>query len=492
MSPKGAESPSIVWFRRDLRLADQPALAEAVRRGGPILPVFIVTPDDEEGWARDASRRWWLPLALEALDRELAARGARLLVRRGEALSTLRELVRELGAGAVFWNRRYEPGIVARDGELKAALRGDGVEVRSFGAGLLVEPWEVATRTGDPYRVFTPFWRTALAGLRDVKPLPAPEGLRAVREVGGSSFPPVERTVRRMLRYDAPPEARLGECWTPGIPGAQARLEVFLRSGLTEYGALRDRPDRAGTSRLSPHLHFGEIGPAEVWRRVRTALEAGGEGKDHPFLTELGWREFAHHLLYHAPESVRRPLRPEFERFPWRNDPEQLSAWKEGRTGYPFVDAGMRELLATGWMHNRVRMVVASFLVKHLLLPWWEGAQWFEDRLVDADLANNTLGWQWVAGSGADAAPYFRIFHPVRQGERHDPEGAYVRQWVPELSRIRGTGIHAPWELPEQVLAEAGVRLGRDYPEPLVEHRAARERALAAWSAVREGTAGRG
>ena len=484
-------TPSIVWFRTDLRLSDHPALYAASERGGGIIPLFILPGGAEEGEAAPGgAARWWLHHSLDSLSNDLLARGSRLVLREGGALQVLRELVREVGAGAVFWNRRYEPRIVERDGGIKAALREMGVEVRSFGAAVLREPWEVATQQGDPYRVFTPYWRASLALGDPGAPLPvprkwaAPEPWPESRSLESFGLEPRHGWARRFP-----------ELWSPGQAGARKRLDGFVDKGLGGYGELRDFPGASGTSHLSPHLHFGEVSPREVWYAAEHALrgvagpaptsQIDADWRAHPFLTELGWREFAHHILYHFPESVTSPLRPEFARFPWLEDTGTLEAWQRGRTGYPLVDAGMRQLWAVGWMHNRVRMIVASFLVKHLLLPWQEGARWFLDTLVDADLASNTLGWQWSAGCGVDAAPYFRIFNPVRQGERFDPEGHYVREWIPELARLDRRWIHAPWGAPEKVLRDAGVILGENYSHPIVDHPAARARALAAWERMR-------
>jgi len=481
------ETPSIVWFRTDLRLSDHPALHAASERGGGILPLFILPCEAEEREAAPGgAARWWLHHSLASLSSDLQARGSRLVLREGRALAVLLTLVQEVGAGAVYWNRRYEPRIVERDGGIKAALREVGLEVRSFGSTVLREPWEVATKQGDPYRVFTPYWRASLALGDPGAPLPVPRKWASPGEWPES---------RSLESFRLEPRhgwaRRFPELWRPGQSGARERLDGFVSHGLSGYSELRDVPGAPGTSRLSPHLHFGEMGPREVWHAVREAAGAGATGKSgtdwraHPFLTELGWREFAHHLLYHFPDTVTSPLRPEFEDFPWIEDAGALAAWQQGRTGYPLVDAGMRQLWAVGWMHNRVRMIVASFLVKHLLQPWQEGARWFMDTLVDADLASNTLGWQWSAGCGADAAPYFRVFNPVRQGERFDPEGHYIREWIPELARLDRRWIHAPWGAPEAVLRGAGVTLGEDYPHPIVDHPAARARALAAWARMR-------
>jgi deoxyribodipyrimidine photo-lyase len=475
---------TLVWFQADLRIADNPALHAAARRGSPIIPVYIWAPEEEGGWAPGGASRWWLHHSLLSLEADLRNRGSRLVIRRGRSLEVLRTLAQESRASAVFWNRRYEPAAVGREREIAGRLRADGLTVESFNAALLFEPSHVQTRQGRPFQVFTPFWRACLAQPEPALPVRAPRELSAPRR-----WPQSLRVDNLALEPRHEWTAGLRAAWRPGAAGAANRLRRFLREALASYGEGRDRPDRAGTSRLSPHLHFGEISPRQIWhavqRRVRRSRRGATQGAQ-AFLRELGWREFAHHLLFHFPHTPDRPLRREFARFPWRKDRTALKAWQRGQTGYPLVDAGMRELWATGWMHNRVRMIVASFLVKHLLLPWRAGARWFWDTLVDADLANNTLGWQWVAGCGADAAPFFRIFNPVTQGEKFDPQGDYVRRWVPELARLRARWIHKPWAAPPHVLREAGVMLGRTYPEPIVDHAAARHRALAAWGKIRK------
>jgi deoxyribodipyrimidine photo-lyase len=425
---------TIVWFRNDLRLADNPALAEAAARG-PVVPVYIWAPEEEGEWPPGAASRWWLHRSLHALDRSLRACGSQLVVRRGPTDKALASLLRETGAASVVWNRRYEPAAIARDTELKRRLP----RAASFGAGLLREPWTVATRTGGPYQVFTPFWRALQALGEPDAPLPA------LRPAAPSQWPQSLTIEQLGLRPAISWDAGLAETWTPGEPGARDRLEQF-RDHATGYD--RDHPSRS-TSRLSPHLHFGEISPRQAWQAVR---DAAGEAAT-PFLRQLAWREFAHHLLYHFPATPSQPLRPAYAGMPWRDDPAGLAAWQRGRTGYPLVDAGMRELWQTGWMHNRVRMVAASFLTKHLLIDWREGTRWFWDTLVDADLANNTLGWQWVAGSGADAAAYHRIFNPAAQADRFDGDGRYRARWLGDCEAV----------------------------SPIVDHAAARERALAAY-----------
>jgi deoxyribodipyrimidine photo-lyase len=437
-----------VWFRRDLRLADNPALRDAAA-AGPVIPVFVWSPQEDGEWAPGAASRWWLRRSLRALAGSLERRGLRLVIRRGSALDELRALAAETGAAGVHWNRLYEPAAETRDRMVEEALRSASVEPRSHNGALLAEPWEVTTRAGEPYRVFGPFWRACAARGAPPEPEPVP----AMRPP--ASWPSSLGVDDLDLEPATSWADGLAATWSPGEADAGRRLEEFLECGAEAYDRRRDRPDREGTSRLSPHLHFGEIGPRQIWH------ELAGRGRgDGRYLTELGWREFGHHLLHHFPDTPQRPLRPEFERMQWSGDDEDLEAWRRGRTGFPLVDAGMRQLWATGWMHNRVRMVAASFLVKDLLLPWQAGAKWFWDTLVDADLANNTLGWQWVAGCGADAAPFFRVFNPARQASAFDPDGAYVRRWIPEL----GTS---------------------EYPSPIVDHAWARRRALDAFGAIR-------
>jgi deoxyribodipyrimidine photo-lyase len=450
---------TIVWFRHDLRIDDNPALASAAKRGA-VVPVFIWAPDEEARWEPGAASRWWLHQSLEKLAASLEKLGTPLVIRRGPTLAALESLVKETGATHVAWNRRYEPAVIARDTAIKKKLAAAGLDVESFNGSLLFEPMHVATKEGKPYQVFTPFWRALLGRDEPAEPVAGPRKLAAaaaklktlgIDELG--LLPAIDWA------------GTMRKTWAPGEAGAKRRLEAFLAAGLGGYGSERDRPDHEGTSSLSPHLHLGEVSPRRVWHAVREAV--GGKpaakisGSPEVYLRELGWREFANHLLYHFPHTTDAPLRADYARFPWANDPVGLRAWQRGRTGFPIVDAGMRQLWATGWMHNRVRMIVASFLVKDLRVSWLEGAKWFWDTLVDADLAANTLGWQWAAGCGADAAPYFRIFNPTSQAEKFDPDGEYVRAWVD---------------------VEAA-----EYPEPIVDHAQARLRALEALKAVSRG-----
>ena len=475
---------TVVWFRQDLRLQDNPALAAALKNGGPVLPLYILDDAGEGDWPAGGATRWWLHHSLASLDASLRERGSRLVLAKGRSAAVLESLVKQTGATAVYWNRRYEPASIARDTKVKAGLVAGGIDTKSFNASLLFEPHTVQNKAGGPFQVFTPFWRHCLT-----LPVEAPVKLPAGKFPAPAKWPASlaldELKLKPVIQWDAGMEA----AWKPGEAAGLKRLKKFTTGAIADYNARRDLPEADGTSALSPHLHFGELGPRQVWAAVKSLSADSGvfpaNRGGQVFLTEVGWREFAHHLLFHFPQTPREPLRQDFKAFPWQKNAKQLRAWQRGLTGYPIVDAGMRQLWTTGWMHNRVRMIVASFLVKHLRLSWQEGAAWFWDTLVDADLANNTLGWQWSAGCGADAAPYFRIFNPILQGATFDPEGNYVRRWVPELAKMPAEFIHQPWAAPLHVLAEAGVTLGKDYPQPMVDHGEARTAALAALKSIR-------
>ena len=470
-------SIAIVWLRRDLRLADNPALSAALAAHKRILPVYIHAPDEEAPWAPGAASRWWLHHALADLSRQL---GGRLLIRSGESLAVLRELIAGSGAEAVYWNRLYEPALIERDTAIKQRLRDDGVKAESANAALLFEPWEVSNKQGKPFRVFTPFWKHLSAQGLPHRAGEAPTlARRLVSRSDLDGLAPVALD-RLGLLPEIDWDSGIAAHWTPTRGAAEGRLDEFLATDLARYEHGRDLPAKDQVSRLSPYLHFGQIGPREIVAACRAHEESAAA-----FLRELGWREFACYQLYHFPHTSDEPMDARFAGFPWRDDDAQLRAWQRGRTGIPMVDAGMRQLWATGTMHNRVRMIVASFLTKNLLLPWQAGARWFWDTLVDADLASNSLGWQWTAGSGADAAPYFRVFNPVLQGEKFDKRGDYVRRWVPELAGLPDKWLHKPWEAPAEVLEAAGVTLGRHYPQPLVDLKATRLRALDAWSRIK-------
>jgi deoxyribodipyrimidine photo-lyase len=487
-------APSLVWFREDLRLADNPALCAAIEQGAPILCLYI--HDEESPGLRPpgGASRWWLGRSLASLSADLTARGGKLHVFRGPAGPVIERIVEQTKARAVFWNRRYGAAERTIDAGLKLNLQAGGIHCESFNGQLLREPWEVKTQLGGPMKVFTPFWRAARALGEPGLPLAAPE------MIAGAEIPPALQphavSIDSLGFEPSKPDWAGGirAEWQPGEAGAHARLEVFLDEGLKGYGEGRNRPDRMSTSKLSPHLRFGEIGPRQIWHVSKSAVLSGNssapESDLDKFLSEIGWREFAFHLLFHNPELATRNYNAKFDAFPWHRDQPALQAWQKGQTGYPLVDAGMRQLWATGWMHNRVRMVVGSFLVKHLLMDWREGERWFWDTLVDACPANNAASWQWVAGTGADAAPYFRIFNPFGQGEKFDPAAIYVRKWVPELARLPDHLIHRPWEAPSAVLASAGIKLGMDYPRPIVNHDAARARALEALSGMKPDASG--
>jgi deoxyribodipyrimidine photo-lyase len=477
-----ADAPAIVWFRQDLRLRDNPALNAAIATGRPVLPVYILDDETPGRWKLGSASRWWLHHSLMSLDADLRRLGASLVLRRGRADAVIAGLVRETGAASVHWNRCYEPSAIARATAIKKTLTESGVTAESHNAALLAEPWTVRTKQNEPFKVFTPFWN-AIRKRGPERPTLAPENLR------GATANSDQLADWKLLPQNPDWAAGLREAWRPGEQGAGKLIGLFAMNGLKTYDTDRDRPDLAPTSRLSPHLHWGEISPRQVWHGIAAGAQSLGlsihDGPVGAYLRELAWREFTYHLLYHWPALPEQPWREAFARFPWRENEAGLRAWRRGATGYPIVDAGMRELWRTGWMHNRVRMIAASVLIKDLLIPWQRGEEWFWDTLVDADLAQNAANWQWVAGSGADAAPYFRIFNPVLQGEKFDPQGGYVRCWVPELAQLPSEFIHKPWLAPTDTLRAAGIELGRTYPAPIVDHGAARERALAAFKSLK-------
>ena len=470
--------PVILWFRRDLRLADNPALNAAAETGRPVIPVFILdSAGDGRPWG--TASLWWLDGSLRALAESLKARGAPLILRRGHTESELRRLIEETGADTVFMNRLFEPEAWTHDADIAHGLKDDGVECRGFNGSLMAKPGSVLTGSGGPYKVFTPFKNALLA--RAEAP-PHTTGPRTLTPVKGLDSDAIDDWDLKPSK----PDWSTGFDWTPGEAAAVEALHAFTGSALKTYSVGRDHPAEVGGSRLSPHLHWGEVHP---WRVVEAVRKAAADGRApaaeaEKFVAEIAWREFSAHLLRAFPQITETSFRPEYDAFPWRTDTKGFRAWTKGQTGYPIVDAGMRQLWTTGWMHNRVRMIVASFLVKDMLVDWRKGEAWFWDTLVDADLGNNVQNWQWVAGSGADASPFFRIFNPTAQGQRFDADGGYVRRWVPELAALPAKWIHAPWTAPEAVLAKAKVRLGTDYPKPILDHGEARDRALEALKAI--------
>lgn len=470
---------TVVVFHQNLRVADNPALVWAAERGR-VVPLFIW--DEGKDHQLGAASRWWLHATLRDLQKSLTKLGAPLILRRGNELAVLQNLLRETGAQTVIWQRRHEPLSSALDVGTAEALRKSGVDVFLHNGFLLFEPAAIRTGTGNPFRVFTPFARACFAAEPPSQPVAAPKTLKGVVGIASETVESLN-LVPRSAKW---PEG-LARAWNVGERAGQEKLRSFVAEALGQYAEDRDRPDREGTSRLSPYLHFGQISPRQVWHAVQTAKVKGNAAHSsiERYLLEVLWREFSWHLLQQFPALPEKPLNPAFDAFPWRTDPAGLVAWQKGQTGYPIVDAGMRQLWQTGWMHNRVRMVVASFLIKHLLLDWRDGEAWFWDTLVDADLGANAASWQWVAGCGADAAPYFRIFNPILQGQKFDPNGDYVRRYVPELARLDTKYIHAPLQAPPTLLREAGVELGKTYPKPIVEHGFARKRALEALAAMK-------
>ena len=426
-----------------------------------------------------AASRWWLHHSLKSLGAKLDELGAKLILRSGEPLKNLKFISEKTGARAVYWNRRYEPLIQKRDDKVAREFKKIGLEVKVFKANLLAEPNEIENKSGLPFKVFTPFWRQCLKQLNPLTPLqPPPHFEKHKLELEGHKLSKLKLKPVHNWSHG------IKNVWNPGEAGASLNLKLFIKEAVKEYTKARNFPDRIGTSRLSPHLRFGEISPRQIWHALK---ESGEENwRESHYLTEIGWREFGYHLLHHFPHTINESLRPAFNRFPWKDNSDHLRIWQKGQTGYPLVDAGMRELWATGWMHNRVRMVVASFLVKHLLIHWHRGAEWFWDTLVDADLASNTQGWQWTAGCGADAAPYFRIFNPVTQSKKFDPEGSYIHRWVPELRGLKPPYLFEPWNAIDIELSAAGIRLGETYPHPIVDHSKARIRALKAYEKIKK------
>ncbi|NNJ98111.1 MAG: deoxyribodipyrimidine photo-lyase [Gammaproteobacteria bacterium] len=480
-------NPAIVWFRQDLRLSNNPALAAALDKHERVIPVFVHEQADTAAWQHGAASCWWLHHSLKALSSSLRKLGSQLIIRSGsDSQSLLDELIAQTKATHVYWNRLYEPRHIERDKSIKQALRDRGLEVCSFNGNLLFEPWQISKNDGGPFRVFTPFWKACVKSGLPGHPDDAPENMPAVSSRVKSA---------RLESLGLLPKIRwdlnFSDQWQPGETGAHQRLDTFLDHAVARYQDDRNRPDIDGTSMMSAHLHFGEISPQQIIEKTNQAIDINKQqgivANAESFVREIGWREFAYHLLYHFPHTVDRPLYEHFEDFPWKkNYSANLRAWQQGQTGIPLVDAGMRQLWHTGWMHNRVRMIVASLLTKNLLIPWQQGTRWFWDTLVDADLASNTLGWQWTAGCGADAAPYFRIFNPVTQAQKFDPCGAYIRQWIPEIAALPDKYLSQPWAAPAALLDDHNIKLGNDYPAPIVDLKATRERALERYQTIKK------
>lgn len=456
-------SPIIVLFRQDLRLKDNPALTYACQTGLPVIPLYILDDENPGKWKIGEASRWWLYHSLTSLNQSLQERGSRLFLYKGETLKIISRLIQKYQATAIFWNRCYEPYAIQLEQKLKELLPLS----QSFNGSLLFEPWEISNQQKQPFKVFTAFWNRSMEVESIDSPLGVPHQI-LTRQIDSESFESWNLLPKRF-------EESQGFCksWIVGEKEAHAKLKRFIARSLETYDHDRDIPSLPATSSLSPHLHFGEISPRQVFSTVKSVPKSG------KFLSELGWREFSYYQLYHFPQLPEQPWRSEFSKFPWENNPSFLKKWQRGETGYPIVDAGMRQLWKTGWMHNRVRMICASFLVKDLLVPWQTGADWFWDTLVDADLANNSASWQWVAGCGFDAAPFFRIFNPILQSKKFDPDGAYIKHWVPELIEVPKTFIHMPWTIKQD--------LKLSYPSPIVDHDLCRKRALEAFKTIKRG-----
>lgn len=470
---------SIVWFRSDLRIKDNPALTAAVERGSPIICLYIYENDGRE---RGGASKWWLHQSLTSLEKSLTGIGGALVLRKGDPAQILSDIISETSADSVFWNRRYDSDGMETDKALKLNLKNQGVGVSSFKANVLFEPWDIEKKSGGYYKVYTPYKRACLARGVSRGPLGAPDKIETVDAVQSEALESWELTPQ------APDwSMTIAQSWNPGEAGAADKLTRFLHDGgIDGYKVNRNTPAIEGTSQLSPHLAFGEISPYQIWAAA-TSPDIDAPSDDlETFLSEILWREFSYQLLFFNPELASENFQPRFNAFPWANNADQLPHWQRGNTGYPIVDAGMRQLWQTGWMHNRVRMIVGSFLVKHLLLDWRHGEEWFWDTLVDADPASNAASWQWIAGSGADAAPYFRIFNPMTQGDKFDKTGDYVRRFVPELKHMPNKYLNSPWEAPEYILQSAGVELGNTYPKPIVDHAIARQKALSAFAKTKE------
>ena len=479
----GMTKPLIYWFRQDLRTRDLPGLHAAAQTGKPVIPIFVLDDEAAGSWRAGGASRWWLHHSLQALDSELRDLGGRLHTYKGSTVDTLEALVKDSGADAIYCSQQFEPWSRTLEQNVHEHFSAKGLTVKRFPGTLLHQPESISTQAGQPFKVYTPFWRACNAARPPAAPLPQPEG--AIWFSDALTSAPLSELA--LLPKSPDWAADWHDYWTPGEIGANERAHLFLAGPAEHYDEGRDYAAKAYTSKLSAHLHHGEISVRTIWHMAEAQKDETPQAAAsiEKFQSELGWREFCYHLLVHFPDIPEKPFKAPFASFPWASNETALNAWQRGQTGYPIVDAGMRELWQTGFMHNRVRMVVASFLTKHLLLHWRDGEDWFWDTLVDADLASNACSWQWVCGSGSDAAPYFRIFNPIAQGEKFDKEGEYVRRWVPEIAALPDKYLHKPWETPPLLLQEAGITLGETYPLPIVDHKIARESALAAYATIK-------
>jgi deoxyribodipyrimidine photo-lyase len=474
--------PIIVWLRNDLRLTDNPALFHAAKKGAPLVLIYIFD-HAEHDLPIGKSQKIWLHHSLKSLQKDLREDGHQLYIFKGNAKKHLIELVHELEPSGIYWNRCYEPKLIERDIELKKLFKEKGLDAQTFSSFLLFEPWTILNQKKESFKVFTPFWKTCSSLLEIEKPLSKPKF--TTKKIKKESLSIEELS---LLSKNSPDFSSI---WNIGEEGAQARLRHFLKHGLEQYADGRDIPSIDATSKLSPNLHFGEISPKQIVYAVEEFVQKA-ESKElkkqkEKFFSELGWREFSYHLLYHFPKLPKDPFKPQYGAFPWKKSEAKLQAWQAGMTGFPIIDAGMRQLVQTGWMHNRVRMVVASFLVKNCMIHWHEGEDFFWEHLVDADLANNSASWQWVFGSGADAAPYFRVFNPILQSQKFDPEGIYIKTYVPELKELDPKYLHDPSSAPSEILRQAGITLGVHYPKAICDLIETRDQVLEAYKEIQQG-----
>lgn len=477
-------SPIIVWLRHDLRLADNPALYYAAQQG-IVMPLFIDDTNTPEAQRAGAASRCWLHHSLAQLNNQLAGQ---LRLFKGDPLTILLQLIQQTGAQQVYWNRCYTPHVINRDSQIKQALKSIGTQVHSCNGSLLWEPWTIHKADGTPYKIFTPYYRKGcLSAPPPSVPLPRPtlELFSATinTESGVTSLPLNQLALQPPHHW----ADQLTAHWDISEEAAWQHLQHFISERLQDYQQGRDLPALDATSTLSPYLQWGQISPRQIsYYSQQQANKPGLEDALDLFMKQLAWREFSYYQLYHNPQMINDNLNQRFNHFPWQYQPEQCHAWQQGLTGFPIIDAGMRQLWQTGYMHNRVRMLVASFLVKNQRQHWHLGAAWFWDTLVDADLASNSASWQWVAGCGADAAPYFRIFNPVLQGQKFDTQGEYIRRFVPELSALPNRYIHTPWEASDSILSAAGVQLGTHYPYPILDLKQSRQAALTAFAVLKQ------
>lgn len=470
----------IYWHRQDLRLEDNQALNWAASQGA-VIPLYINDPQLLDDMYIGEAQKWWLYHSLLSLQKAYRQHRIALILCSGEPKKLLETLLQETKSTVITWNRCYDPQSIARDMALKEYFAAKGIEVKTFNSSLLTEPSKILNKTSGFYKVFTPYWKNCIQVIAVEDLLPVPKLTAAPQKIATENLDDW-----KFLPTHSNWAKGFNEYWQPGESGAQDKMELFLKNALNGYHEKRDIPGIVGTSQISPHLKFGEIGPRQIWHAVHKIAEKSSHTQDiDRYLAELGWREFSYYLLFHFPQLMNKSFNSNFAVFPWVTNDKYLEAWQKGMTGYPMVDAGMRQLWHTGWMHNRVRMIVGSFLTKHLLISWKKGAEWFLYTLVDADIANNCASWQWVSGSGADAAPYFRIFNPIMQGEKFDPQGKYIRKWIPELAKLPDKYIHSPWEASKELLAKCDIILGKTYPKPIVDHSTARNMALESYAAIK-------